>query len=400
MGSFSGKKLLLLGFVVVLLVIIPLTVYLVQQQQKIKAGAQAASTLSFINPASNAATAAINAPTDTPSFEVWVDPQGVNQISFVKLSISYDATKVKVNSFTPDANNFPTVLQNPNFGNGKATVTLSVGSSADKIITTKKRVATITFGLASTATAGNTQVAFDPDPATQILSLATSDQFNENVLAGAPPGTITIAQAAVGAAPSPSPSQSPAASPNAQTPVCTALNLDKGPNGTAPYTINFTAVGSEPGGKIVKVTFNWGDGPTQDVTDTIAGGGIGTTSINTQLVHIYNNPGNYTATATLTDNNGTVSAIGPCTKAIVITAASTSGGGGGGTSGGASGGNGTTQTATVTSPTPTPTPTIAPNGGVTTKGGLPASGPGDKIISFGTLGIISTVIGALLLFGL
>lgn len=396
MSLLSGKKILLLGFVVVLLVVIPLTVYLVQQQQKLKVGAQPASTLSF-----RPTTATIAKPTDSTALDIVLDP-GTNQVSFVKLSISYDATKLVADSLTANTDAFPTTLQPAAIANGKATITLSVGSSADKIVKTPTTVAKITFKELSTATAGDSQVKFDPDPATQVLSIASTDQFNENVLLNSSPATVTLAQAGTGGTATPTPTPTPPGGAN-QIPVCTALNLDKQPSGTAPYTINFTAVGNDPDGTITKVSFNWGDGPITDVTDTsTAGGGIGTASVNTQLVHTYNNPGTYTANVILTDNRGGVSVVGPCTKTITVSAAGTSGGGSGGTSGGGgtgTGGTGTTQTVVVASATPVPTPQLAPLPG-TTKGGLPAAGPGDKIISVGGLGIISIIVGALLLFGL
>ncbi len=299
MSLLSGKKILLLGFVVVLLVIIPLTVYLVQQQQKLKVGAAPASILSFQPSASTIAK-----PGDAAVFVINLDP-GTNQVSFVKLSINYDATKLIADSLTANTDAFPTTLQPAVTGNGKATITLSVGSSADKIIKAPTIVAKITFKVASTATAGDTQIKFDPDPATQILSIASTDQFNENVLLNSTPATVTIAQAAIGgAAPTATPTPTPTATP---TPT-----------------------------------------PTPTATPTPQGG------------------------------------------------ASSSGGG---TSAGGTG-TGTTQVAVVASPTPAPTPQLTPLPGSTTKGGLPAAGPGDKIISVGGLGIVSIIIGALLLFGL
>ncbi len=406
MSLLSGKKLLLLGFVVVLMVIIPLTVYLVQQQQKLKVGAEKASRLFFFNQATQDNTASINKAGDSANFEVWLDP-ATNQVSFVKLSISYDATKLSVQSFVPDTTNFPTTLQPADKGNGKATVTLSVGSSPDNIIKTKKRVATISFNALQTATAGQTTISFDPDPATQVLSIGTSDQFNENVLLSSPPATVTIAQAAVGGTPGAS---------LTSTASCTALNADKGTTGTAPYPVTLTAIGSATGtGTISKVTFNWGDGPAQDIT---TGGGIGTNSVNLPNPHTYNNPGTFVATATFTDNSGGVTPVGACTKTFTLTAASPSpaaspaSGAGSGTSGGTSGtggstgsgGSGTTQIVTVATPTPTPvpisSPAATPAGGGGTKGGLPAPGPGDNIVRFGGLGILSIIIGALLLIGL
>lgn len=402
MGSLSGKKLLLLGFVVVLMVVIPLTVYLVQQQQKLKVGAQAASTLSFtVTPGSSST---ISKSTDAASFDVMLDPS-TNQVSFVKLVINYDSTKLSVKDFTPNTADFPTILQQPDKGTGKASVTLSVGDNPNKIITGSpaRKVATISFNALATATAGTTQISFDQTPSsgTQILSIGTGDQFNENVLANATPTTVTIAQGAVGGT----------TTTGTSAASCTALNADKGTTGTAPYPVTLTAIGSATGtATITKVTFNFGDGPAQDIT---TGGGIGTNSVNVQNPHTYNNAGTFVATATFTDNAGGVSPVGACTKTFTLTAASSSptptptpsgstGGGGTGTSGsGGTGGTGTTQIVTVATPTPTPVvtqPETTPAPG--TKGGLPAPGPGDKIISFGGLGVLSIIIGALLLFGL
>lgn len=392
MSSFSGKKLLLLGFVVVLMVIIPLTVYLVQQQQKLSAGAEKASSLSFVVPSELSST--ITKPTDLATFEVWLDPS-TNQVSFVKLAINYDATKLSVNTFPPDAANFPTVLQPADKGNGKATVTLSVGTSPENIIKIRKRVATISFNALQTATAGQVPVTFDSE--TQVLSIGAGDQFNENVLQSSPGTSVTIAQSAVGG---------PAASPSNQVPVCTSSTVDKGTTGTAPYAINLQAAGTDSDGTITKVNYDWGDTQTENITE---GFGIGTNSVNITKNHTYNNGGAFVATVKFTDNLGGVSTVGSCTKTFNITGPSasptpTSAPSAGGTGTGSTGGTSTIQTVVVATPAPTPVPTSAPSAvpGITdtTKGGLPAVGPGDNIISFGSLGILSIIIGAIILLAL
>lgn len=390
--AFSGKKLLLLGFIVVLLVVIPLTVYLVQQQQKLKVAATPATTMAFVPQ-----TKPVNVG-DTFFFDISLNP-GTNQISFVKLTVNFDSSVLSLvpttnysgnsscgtHSLCPNTGIF-SILQGPTETGSSATVTLS--ASQNIITQSQSSIARVTFK--ATAPTTSTQISFGSD--SQALSVSSSDQFNENVLLSTQPATVTVGGTA---------SPTPSASPTGQVPVCTNLNLDKQPTGAAPYSINFTAIGSETGGKITKVTFNWGDGPTQSVTDTgNAGGGVGTDKVQTQLIHTYNNPGTFTATATLTDANNNVSAVGSCTQTITISAASTSGGGTGGTSGG-TGGNGTTQVVTVATPSPSPTMTPTPQpGAITTKGGIPATGPGDKFVSFGTLGIVSTIVGALLFFGL
>jgi PKD repeat protein len=73
-------------------------------------------------------------------------------------------------------------------------------------------------------------------------------------------------------------------------------------SGTAPLSVNFSAAGSaDADGSIVSYTWNFGDGSSQTGTTT------------TQ--YIYNSPGTYNATLTVTDNAGLTS-----TKAVTITA--------------------------------------------------------------------------------
>lgn len=381
----------MLGFVVVLMVVIPLTVYLVQQQQKLKVTAEKATTLSFAPQ-----TFTFSKSTDEAKFDISLDPGGKNLVSFVKLAISYDATKLKVkdNSFTANSTSFPSVLSPADPGNGKATITLSVGSNPNSIVQSVTKVASITFILQPGATAGETQIKLLPDPETQVLSIGTGDQFNENVWTGsASPATLTISPGATGAIPA------------NQLPVCSSSTVDKATTGTAPYAINLQAQGTDSDGTITKVTYNWGDTQSQDFT---TGFGIGTNSVDIKQNHTYTNGGTFNAVVTFTDDKGGTSVAVNCTKTFTINgptasptptpAGSTGGGGTAGGAGGSTGGTGTTQIVTVATPAPTAAPEIAPLPG--TKGGLPAPGPGDNIVKFGGLGVLSIIIGALLLFGL
>jgi len=393
--ALSGKRLLLLGFVVVLMVVIPLTVYLVQQQQKLKVGATPATTLSLVDSTTKSPAASTTVGQNV-SFDVMMNP-GTNQISFVKLTITYDPTKLATTSATlVPTSSFPTTLQGPTFTPNSISMTLSVGSNPQNIVSTTTKVATLTLK-ALDVTTTPTQVAFGPD--TQVLSIASTDQFNENVLSSSTPGTVTIAQGS-GVSPSP-PGSAPVTGGTSgnQIPVCTTLSLDRSATGTAPYALTFTATGSDSDGTISKVTFTWGDGQVQDVT---TGGGIGTKSVNLPTSHTYQNSGTFKASATLTDNSGGVSSSTSCTQTITVSSAS-------GSSGGVSAtpcpnGSSTCQVATVPSPsasasatpiatpipiaTPTPIPTLAP------------TGPGNTIFSVGALGVVSTIVGVILLFAL
>ena len=162
MSFLSGKKLLLLGFIIVLLVAIPVTVYLVGLQQKSKISAEAATTLSLLPTPLNVG--------DTVSFDVYVDPSNVNEIAFVKLVLSYDSTKLATTEGTfavsqwpaADGSSFtPSIPIGPEFSPGTITVAMSVGGSPQNVLKTRTKVATLTFkAIAQTEENVPTQVIF------------------------------------------------------------------------------------------------------------------------------------------------------------------------------------------------------------------------------------------------
>ena len=387
MSQLTPKKLILFGLAAILLIAIPLTVYLVQKQQETKSQAAPATTLSF-QPSS--ATAAVG---QDVTFDIMINPN-TNFVSFVHLVISYDPTKltksgdglaVNTNSFPGfDPSKSPT----PTFDStgGKITVDLAVGSNPSAFIQKNNtKVGTLTLKAIASTESTTTPISFGSE--TQVLT-GQGDQFNTNVLSSTTPASVTITEAGtLTPTPTPtltpSPTQTPQASPTPtptstltpaptpttapggggpvnQSPNCTALSLDRAASGTAPYSITFTASGTDSDGTINKAAFSFGDGAVQDVT---TGGGIGTSTVSAQISHTYNNAGAFQATATLTDNSGGVSSAANCTQAITVAAAS--------------------------QPTPTvaaPTPTMAP------------SGPSDIIIGIGAFGIILSIIGGFLLF--
>jgi hypothetical protein len=390
----SGKKLLLIGFIVVLLVAVPITVYLVQQQQQTRSSAVAATTLSFV-PASISGAVGSDL-----NLDVSVDPS-TNLVSFIRLLITYDATKLATSGagFVPNTAAFPSVLQGPTYGPGTVAITLSIGGSPQNAIQATTKVGTITFkGIAPTDTAP-TQVTFGSQ--TQVLSIGSSDQFNENVLSTTSPASITITGASETPTPTetlvptdtpePTPTNEPTDTPEptptgvggettptptltptgtltptptqaaTSVPICSSLTLDRSANGTAPYNVNMTVSGySAAGSTVEKVTFDFGDGQSQEITDS--SGGIGTATVNVLTSHIYNSGGTFTAKATLTDDSGFVSS-GGCQTVLTIAGAAVT-------------------TTALASPSP-----------------LPPTGP-SGLISLGAIGGILALLGVILLFAL
>lgn len=384
---FSAKRLLLFGFVIILLIGIPLSLYLVQQQQEVRSRAEKSTTLT-ITPATSTKSVG-----DTVPLDVMIDP-GKNLASFVKMEITYDPTKLSIDQqtgFTPNSATFPIVVEGPVFSSGKILVSLSIGANTTAAISTVSKVATLTFKTLETTSGSTTSVGLGPQ--TQVLSSGSNDQASEDILSTTNPAAITISGDTVTTiTPSPTatvtPTQAPgvtvtpttanqptttptptstaSASTNTpnQPPVCTALNLDRAVSGTAPYSVTFTAVGSDGDGTIGQVSFNFGDGPVTNVT---TGGGIGTKTINTQIAHTYNNAGTYTAYTILTDNSSAVSDFNTCKTTITVNAAQGTGGG---------------NVATNTTPVPT----------------LADTGPNNLVVGTGALVGMLSLIGMITFF--
>lgn len=166
---------------------------------------------------------------DTVNLDIMLNP-GTNEVSFTKLVINYDPTKLSVlpagpaicpakptDAFCPNVLAFPLVLQGPIYSSGTISVTLSVGGSLQSVIRTSAKIATVTFQAIAPTNPGTTQVSVNLQQS-QALSTASTDYFNQNVLSSANPAIITITGTNPSSTPTPIPSASatptPAASPS------------------------------------------------------------------------------------------------------------------------------------------------------------------------------------------
>jgi hypothetical protein len=404
--SLSPKKLILLGLGLILLIAIPLTVYLVQQQQETQGQAAPATRISFQPPSQTKAVG------DDVTVDIFVDPGQApnnNVISNVYLTVNYDSTKLEATAsgITIDrgvlgTENLAPVLE-PN------TIAFSYGinpnssTGVSQGITTNTKIGSITFKAIATTGDTPTTVSFDEAKSNALaLSSDSNPDPNSNVVLpnGYGPAQITIIEATevsptvtveptVTFTPTPTSSPTPTSTPTVtatatptptgvgganQVPTCSTLVLDKSASGTVPYTINFTASGTDSDGTITKVSFSFGDGTTADL---IEGGGIGSSSVSTQSAHTYSTAGTFTASATFTDNSGGVSAA-TCSQIITITAAA--------------GGGSPPDTGQPPVVQPTTPPTAVPT--------LPPTGPAETLIGIGIFGVILTLIGAVILFAL
>lgn len=189
----SYKKIFLLGFIIVILIAIPFSVYIAQKRQSATTKATASTTLSF-DPASP--TMKVD---DVLALNVVLDPGSgtlANQVSFVKLSISFDSSKFTTvtDSLTPNPsspNTLTSILEDPVYEPGKASISLSIGADPTKVVTTKTKIAILKLKALSTTEANNpSSITFNGN--TQVLSIASTDQTSENVLSTTTPATVTI----------------------------------------------------------------------------------------------------------------------------------------------------------------------------------------------------------------
>lgn len=377
------RKFFLIGIIAVILIAVPLTVYIITSQKTTtQSGAAPSTILSFDIPTDGAT---VGTPITIP---VNVDPGGggssPNQVSFIKLVIKYDGNFLTAGStyFTASGVFAPNVLEGPSNScdtNHQCTIsaTLSTGADPNSAVSSQTQVATLTFNpVAPTTTNTPTKLTFDST--SQVLSIASTDKPAENVLQRGQPGSLII----VGGTPTDTPTPATTTTTGGTSgtsggtttaPIsCSTLTADNTTSATAPFTVLLTATGGSTAGNITTVSFNYGDGATQDIT---SGGGIGTNSISVQSSHIYANLGTFTATAVLTDDQGNTTKASSCSQTITV-------------------GAGTSPT-----PTPTATPTTvasAPTAAPT----LPPTGPGNIFIGIGVVGAAITIIGLVAAFGI
>lgn len=376
MSFLTGKKLLLIGMFLLLLIGIPVTIYILQQQTEDRSHAQKSTVLSY-SPDSTPSSPIQKTVGDEFTLDLMVNP-GANLVSFVSFEIDYDPQYLSVassNGFVPNAAAFPTILEGPTVTPGKITGTLSVGAEPTRAIQTPTKAGTITFKALKPTTGQPTSIKYI-QPITKVLSIGKQDQFSEDVLSSATPAYVVITADGETVTPEISPSDTPSDTPSPTdeptptdtpdtssniVPVCSALTISPTASGTAPFTASFTTEGSDTDGTVDKITYNFGDGQVSDITDA---GGVGTATVSAQTTHTYDNPGTFQVSSILTDDVGGVSAQNGCSQTITV----------------------------LGNPTPTPIASATPT--------LEPTGPGDTFIGIGAVVAVLTVIGTFLFFAL
>lgn len=375
--NFTGKKLFLVGVILLLLVTIPLTLYFVKQQQDLRSSAAPSSTISLTAENQNVKVG------ETFSVDVMLDP-GANIPSFIKLTLQYDPRKLKIVQINPDSQNISTTLSGPIYEEGSTSVEFGInkiietGYNPSGDLSDPFKVASIDIE-ALEKTEPSTQIGFDFPGSTQVLSISVDDGPGENVLINALPITISVLDegssvptpTTPATSVTPTPLRQPIASPSPTLtptpteipkvpPVCSSLQISPA-SGPAPLITQLTALGNDTDGQITKVTFNFGDGQVVDVTE-----GVGSLSAQIEQSHTYTTANTFNVSVIFTDNDGLTSTA--CTQTVEVSA-----------------GTGDSTPSAQTPVEPTPMPTLAPPGSVGTVLGVGGA-------------VILTIVGGFLLF--
>ena len=329
MNIFKNKYFLL-GNLAFLLLVIPVVLFIIKNQTSTNSSAAPTTTLSFIGP---------NLETDqcTEKTARLVLNPDQNIVSTVELGLKWDKTKFDV-EFTPNSTAFQQILDGPTYtNNGSMTIILNTGQDVTKAIHTTTDIGTVTIKKPMSPTVVGTNALLEIDTTiTKVYSLSENDGEVEDVfnaggssplsvaiLAKACDGTTTTTDevptattAPVAVAPTATTAPVAVATPTTAanaSPICDTLSSSTS-SGSAPLSVTLTATGHDTNGTIAKVSINFGDGSSQEVST-----GLGSASGSAQIAHTYNSGGTFTATSSFTDNGGASSPT--CTSQIVVTGA-------------------------------------------------------------------------------
>jgi hypothetical protein len=220
------KKFAIAGFFIIILMVIPLTLFLLEKKQENQTHAQSSgSTSLYFNPTSTQQNPLVHKIGDSIPVAMYVNP-GQDMDTFIKFQISYDPTKLSVSQtdpFTVNTSAFPTVVEGPVLGNGTISEEVSVGADPTKAIQKTAEVGTINLNAVGSTGSTPTTVTFTN--VSQVLSSASTDQAAQNVLSSTDTAYVTIAASGTTPTTTPVPTLSATSTP-IPTGTTTVLSFD------------------------------------------------------------------------------------------------------------------------------------------------------------------------------
>ncbi|GDX62308.1 hypothetical protein LBMAG33_6180 [Candidatus Levyibacteriota bacterium] len=303
----SAKKFILVGFIFILLIAIPASVYFLQKPQETQTEAAAETKLSFElkNPNESIKIG------DNFDLDIKISPAG-NKVSYAKIVITYDTaylTAKELDIINDSTLGLALVGRDDLATSGFASIEIIV--QGGKTINEIQKVARLT--LKPIQSTGNSTTTVKINNIGTIIK-GDLDSINTNALnAVGSEIKIKIDPASI----------TPTSIPTSvfTPPSCFSLTTDRTPNGVSPFDITIGAVANKGTNNIVKATLYFGDTKYTDFESGTLGNDPYTARITT--THKYDNPGNFNISVIFTDSSGAKSNASDCTK--IITAASNAG---------------------------------------------------------------------------
>lgn len=332
------KKFFLVGFILLLLVAVPVTVFLVQREQKIRIGAAPTTTLSFDMP-----TRSVNV-NETFALNILMNTQ-TNSVGNAEIHIKFDPDKLT--ALTMQGGTFmPSVIGEAKIDNNAGTASIFVVTPlVGGVPLTQKSdgpqpVTAINFKAKAETGTTPTTVSFSPEtkafgetggtlePTSLIIASSLSNVAQITIGAAAAAGTTPTPTPTLppGVTPTPTPTgtttptPTPTSAPGAKNKAPDCNSLTASPDkGNIPLTVTLTANANDQNDDVTSATFTFGDGQTQTVDKNIGQSG------SFQVTHVYQNTGTIKPQAIVKDINGAASDA--CTDTLTIAAAGTTTGG-------------------------------------------------------------------------
>ncbi len=188
---YLQKHKVVSSFVAFLLIALPIIVLASMKNQDTRGRAQASTTLYF-SPVTSATSPLQKTVGNSFSLDLMLSP-GTNLVTFTKIEILFDPTKLTLDTTNPLVVNtavFPQIVEGPVYGSGKIDIVLSVGPDLSKAVGQNSKILTLNFKAVSPVS--QTLVSFGT--ITQILSAAYQDNSSENVLSTTSPAIIKISR--------------------------------------------------------------------------------------------------------------------------------------------------------------------------------------------------------------
>jgi hypothetical protein len=190
--EFFRKHKLIAATVAIQIVVLPLMLLMVKQEQETSVQAAPATTLYF-NPASSVNAPIIKNVNDAFALDLMVAP-GNNLVSLIKVEINYDPAKFKLSATNPiivNSRAFPVTVEGPVISEsaGKIQIVVSVGSDQTKVIQEATKI--LSLNMVTINSTNQTQISVNTKES-KLLTVSPHNENSENVLSYSYPAYVTV----------------------------------------------------------------------------------------------------------------------------------------------------------------------------------------------------------------